>query len=113
MSESLVDLNEIGRSLLEQARAAGNGRAADTVQGGSDRSLRQTVLGMTAGAELGEHESPGEATLQVLSGAVELRSASNALAVSAGQLATIPSDRHSLLATTDAVVILTVVKSLS
>jgi quercetin dioxygenase-like cupin family protein len=34
--------------------------------------LRQTVVGMLAGTELGEHNNPGEATVHVLRGRVRL-----------------------------------------
>jgi len=61
----------LGRELPQRARA-GSGRAADTVFGGHEQSLRQTVIAFTEGAALSEHESPGEATLLVLSGRVRL-----------------------------------------
>jgi quercetin dioxygenase-like cupin family protein len=106
-----VDLDALGAELLEKARAAGSGRAAATLEGGSGHALRQTVLALVAGAELGEHESPGEATLQVLRGEVELADVEGtAETLTAGRLASIPPRRHSLRAATDAVVLLTVVK---
>ncbi|MGH3971523.1 MAG: LuxR family transcriptional regulator, partial [Mycobacterium sp.] len=46
--------------------AAGQGgrqTAADTIVGGHERVLRQTVVGMIRGTELGEHNNPGEATV--------------------------------------------------
>jgi quercetin dioxygenase-like cupin family protein len=106
-----VNLTRLADELLDKARAASSGRAADTVQGGTGHALRQTVLALVAGAELGEHESPGEASLQVLHGEVMLSGdEGQAEALSAGQLTVIPANRHSLRAETDAVVLLTVVK---
>ena len=43
-----------------------------TVFGGREHDLRQTLIALVGGRSLGEHEAPGEATLQVVSGAVRL-----------------------------------------
>ena len=52
--------------------------------GGHDHRLRQTLIALTAGQELAEHESPGEATLYVLAGAVRLTTATDSSQLSAG-----------------------------
>ena len=44
----------------------------DTVCGGHEHVLRQTLIALRAGSHLDEHASPGEATLQVLHGRVSL-----------------------------------------
>ncbi len=93
---------------LAAARAAGNGRSARTVYGGSGHSLRQTLLALTAGSRLDEHNSPGEATLFVLHGRVELTRADDSLTAAAGDHLTIPPVRHGLHALKDSVVLLTV-----
>ncbi|MFW0150950.1 cupin domain-containing protein [Mycobacterium sp. smrl_JER01] len=104
-----VSLEALARQQL--ANAAANGRnAADTVVGGHERVLRQTVIGMTAGSELGEHENPGEATLYVLKGAVRLVAGDQQWDARAGDLLMIPDSRHSLLAVSDAALLLTVAK---
>jgi hypothetical protein len=61
-------LEAIGRQQATRAAAAPGGRSAATVYGGHEHALRQTVLALTAGSSLDEHESPGEATVQVLRG---------------------------------------------
>jgi len=43
----------------------GGGHTADTVVGGHERIVRQTVIVMLKGAVLAEHESPGAATVHV------------------------------------------------
>ena len=43
-------------------RRRGGGHTADTVVGGHERILRQTVITMLKGAVLAEHENPGEVT---------------------------------------------------
>ena len=52
-------LEALGHELLERAGAAGGGHTADTVVGGHERMLRQTVIAMLKGAVLAEHENPG------------------------------------------------------
>ncbi len=52
-------LEALGRELLERAATAGGGRTAETVVGGHELALRQTVVAMVKDATLGEHESPG------------------------------------------------------
>jgi len=94
---------------LEVARASSAGRSAKTVHGGHEHALRQTVLALLAGHELGEHASPGEATLQVLSGRVVLTSGDKAWRAEAGDFLPIPPERHNLAAIDDSVVLLSVV----
>jgi quercetin dioxygenase-like cupin family protein len=102
-----ISLDALARQQLEQARQ-GNGRSASTVVGGHEQSLRQTIIAMTAGLSTGEHASPGEATVHVLVGRVELNAGDDTWDGRSGDLLLIPPARHSLAATEDAVVLLTV-----
>jgi quercetin dioxygenase-like cupin family protein len=106
-----VSLDAVAREQLKKAAAASSGRSAETVCGGHEKSLRQTVIAMNAGVELSEHENPGEATVLVLSGRVELRSQKVTWEGRNGDLLTVPDDRHSIHALEDSAVLLTVVKS--
>lgn len=97
----------------EQARKAtgvGSGRAAQTVYGGHDRQLRQTVIALTAGSSLADHENPGEATVHVLNGRVRLDCDRASWEGRSGDLLVVPQERHSLAALEDSSVLLTVVK---
>lgn len=105
-----MSLDAIAREQLEEARR-GAGRAASTVFGGHEQVLRQTVIALTAGAEMQEHESPGAATLHVLSGRVRLTAGEDSWDGRTGDLIVIPSARHGLSALEDSVVLLTVAKS--
>ena len=67
-----ISLTAVARQQLASARSASSGRSAHTVYGGHEHSLRQTLIALTAGNDLDEHESPGEATLQVIEGRVKL-----------------------------------------
>jgi quercetin dioxygenase-like cupin family protein len=104
-----LSLDALGRELLAAA-AAGPGRAAQTVLGGHEKSLRQTVIAMTADAELAEHASPGEASVHVLHGRVVLSSNGQAWDGRDGDLLIVPDAPHSLRAEQDSVILLTVVK---
>ncbi len=93
---------------LQAAQASRAGRSAVTVYGGQQHDLRQTLIAMTARTVLGEHEAPGEATLQVVRGRVRLRAGEEEWSLDTGDLMAIPPQRHDLAAEDDAVVLLTV-----
>ncbi len=106
-----ISLTALARQHMESARSASSGRSAHTVYGGHEHSLRQTMLALTEGSALDDHESPGEATLQVIQGRVRLTAAEHSWEGSAGDHIVIPRVRHGLQALQDSVVLLTVVKA--
>jgi quercetin dioxygenase-like cupin family protein len=107
-----ISLTDMASEKLAEARQAHSGRAAHTIHGGHDHELRQTVLALLAGRELAEHDSPGQASLQVLQGHVKLTAGDDAWDGKTGDYVVIPPQRHSLQAVDDSVVMLTVFKSL-
>src|SRR3954464_12047050 len=105
-----LSLDALAREHLARAREASAGRSAETVFGGHEHTLRQTLVALTAGSALAEHENPGEATAHVLSGRIRLGAGDDSWEGRRGDFIAIPPARHSLLAVEDAVVLLTVAK---
>ncbi|QLQ10924.1 MAG: cupin domain-containing protein [Nocardioidaceae bacterium] len=102
------DLNAIAQELLAEASDHHSGRSARTVYGGREHTLRQTMIALVAGQALADHESPGEATLQVLAGQVRLTAGDDIWQGQAGGYVVIPQVRHRLDADADSVVLLSV-----
>jgi quercetin dioxygenase-like cupin family protein len=103
-----ISLTAVVDEQLARARQSSSGRAARTIYGGHDHFLRQTVIAIVAGRELGEHLSPGEATLQVLEGTVKVNCGSDSWQGAVGDFLVIPSGRHSVDAVEDSAVLLSV-----
>lgn len=104
-----INLHVAAAALLQVARTARAGRAGRTLTPGAGAPLKQSLLALAAGRSLADHESPGAATLQVLTGVVRLTGAAHDdQELRAGDLAPIPPVRHGLVAIDDAVVLLTV-----
>lgn len=103
-----VSLSRLAEEQLALAREASSGRAAVTVFGGHEHDMRQTLIALAEGRSLGEHESPGEASLQVLVGTVRLTTGEESWEGGPGDYLIIPPSRHDLHATSDAAVLLTV-----
>ena len=103
-------LDALAREHLERAATSPAGRSAETVYGGHEHVLRQTLVALRAGTEMAEHDSPGEASVFVLRGRVRLSSGADSWAGMSGDLLVVPQSRHSLAALEDAVILLTTTK---
>lgn len=102
-------LGTVADEQLAAARDASAGRSATTLHGGRGHALRQTVLALLADRSLGEHDSPGEATLQVLRGRIRLDVGDDSVELAAGDYLQIPPARHDVAALEDSVFLLSVV----
>ncbi len=103
-----LDLAAAAAELLEQAAAAASGRAARSLTPGAGAASTQTLVALTAGNGLREHDTPGPASIQVLTGHGRLTAGDEVLELTAGNWATIPARRHHLDASSDLVVLLTI-----
>jgi quercetin dioxygenase-like cupin family protein len=104
-------LEALGRELLERAARAGGGHTAETVVGGHELMLRQTMVALIKDAKLAEHESPEQATVYVLRGRVKMTAGDDSWEGRTGDLLVVPNARHDLLALEDSAVLLTVLKT--
>ncbi|MGZ4509750.1 MAG: cupin domain-containing protein [Mycobacterium sp.] len=107
-----ISLTGLASEKLAEARQSHSGRAAHTIHGGHTHELRQTVLALLAGRDLSEHDSQGEATLQVLQGHVRMTTGDDAWEGKNGDYVVIPSQRHAVHAVEDSVVMLTVLRTI-
>jgi len=88
-----LSLDALARELLDRATSASGGRAAQTVIGGHEKVLRQTVIAMAGNAALTEHANPGEASVHVLRGRVLLTAGEQTWEGRDGDLIIVPT-RH-------------------
>jgi len=104
-----LSLEAIARDQLAAATRSTSARASTTVFGGHEHALRQAVIALQAGAVISEHENPGEATVYVLSGRVELTSAADSWQGRQGDLIIVPDATHGLRALEDSAILFTAV----
>lgn len=103
-----LSLQAKARELSARAAHSTSGRAADTLFGGHEKRLRQTVVVLRAGREMAEHDSPGEATLMVISGRLRLVAGETVWAGREWDYLVIPNAPHRVEAVTDTAFVLTV-----
>lgn len=105
-----ISIEALALQQLHAATDAGGGRAAETVYGGHEKSLRQTVIGMLKGTTLNERGNQDDATVYVLQGHVQLRIGQDSWEARAGSLLIVPHDLHSFEALEDSAVLMSVAK---
>ena len=103
-----ISLEAKARELTHKAADSSSGRAAETIFGGHDKRLRQTLISLRRGSRMAEHESPGEATLLVVHGRLRLINGTTTWHGRDGDFLIVPNAAHSVEADTDAVFMLTV-----
>jgi quercetin dioxygenase-like cupin family protein len=101
-----VSLTAVGDEQMAIARGLSSGRAAQTIFGGHEHFLRQTVIALVGGRETSVHRSPGEATLQVLQGQIKVTAGDATWEGAIGDFVIVPAGTHSVLAVEDAVMLL-------
>lgn len=66
----VASMNEVAADQLGKALSADSGRSSVTVYSRPGARLRQTLMALAAGRALGEHKSPGDASLLCLQGRI-------------------------------------------
>ncbi|WP_159929592.1 LuxR family transcriptional regulator [Rhodococcus sp. WAY2] len=101
----------IARHRLAHARSAPSGRSAETVYGGHEHRLRQTLIALTPGRRLADVPIHGEATVYIMCGRVRLTCRDSHDDAVAGDLVTIPAAHPPRVeALVESVLVLTVAK---
>lgn len=103
-------LTAMARNQMQRAAQVSSGRSANTVFGGHEHTLRQTVIGLAAGTELKEHLNPGEATILVLSGRIRLASGREHWEGRTGDLLVMPPGYSQITALEESGILLNVAK---
>ncbi|HSI93191.1 MAG TPA: cupin domain-containing protein [Jiangellaceae bacterium] len=101
-------INTLSDDQLVAAQAAESGRSSTTVYGRSGARLRQTLIALDAGRVLGEHKSPGDASVFCLRGRIRLRTNDSQIELGPGELVAVPAQRHDVAAVEPSVLLLTV-----
>ncbi|HEX5369542.1 MAG TPA: hypothetical protein VFY10_09030 [Dehalococcoidia bacterium] len=103
----LIDVDAEAQAVLDSARGEATGRAARTLV--KEGPLRVVLLGLKQGASLREHDADGPVSLHVLKGRVEIAVPQHQETLSEGRALVFASSvAHSVLALSDAVVLITI-----
>jgi quercetin dioxygenase-like cupin family protein len=104
----IASITALVEDQLSKATTADSGRSSVTVYGRSGARLRQTVIALAAGRVLGEHKSPGDASVYCLHGHVRLHAGDLQAELRAGDFVAVPPQRHNLEALEPSVLLFTV-----
>ena len=104
----VASINTLAEEQLATATTAPSGRSSVTVYGRPAARLRQTLVALDEGRVMGEHKSPGDASLLCLQGRVVLRAGELKAELGPGDILAIPPQRHDVEALTPSVLLLTV-----
>ena len=104
----IASITALVEDQLSKATTADSGRSSVTVYGRSGARLRQTVIALAAGRVLGEHKSPGDASVHCLHGHVRLHAGELQAELRAGDFVAVPPQRHNLEALEPSVLLFTV-----
>jgi quercetin dioxygenase-like cupin family protein len=104
----VLRVEELAAVHLGLAADSDSGRSSTTLYGRGGARLRQTLIALEAGQTLGEHQSPGDASLMCLQGEVVLRAGDVEVELRAGELVAVPPQRHDVHALVASVLLLSV-----
>lgn len=105
----MTSLEARAQQHLEIARTSDRGLSSELIV--SDGPLRQSILALSAGAKLAEHNSPPAASIQMITGKVHVTAADEVFEFAAGDIAALTHVRHGVTAIEDSCFLLTTVTS--
>ncbi|WP_328993479.1 cupin domain-containing protein [Kribbella sp. NBC_01245] len=104
----VASINEMAADLLANAASAESGRSSVTVYSRTGARLRQTLTALAAGRVMGEHKSPGDASVLCLQGRILVHAGDAEVELGPGDLVAVPPQRHEVEALEPSVLLLTV-----
>ncbi len=104
----VASIHSLADDQLSRATDAASGRSSTRVYGRPSARLRQTLVALAEGRKMGEHKSPGDASLLCLQGQVVVHAGNATAELGPGDLLALPPQRHDVEALTPAVLLLTV-----
>lgn len=105
-----INLQDYTAHALDEARASERGRFAELIL--RDGELRQSIIALTEGSVLPEHNSPPAGSIQVLHGQLRVELQGHVQGnLSEGDLWALTHQRHEVRALSDTVFLLTTVTS--
>ena len=104
-----LSLTMLADQQLAKATTEPSGRSVHPIRSEATKNLKQLIVALRAEASLSEHENPGEAVLQVISGHVQLTAGDESWQLFPGNLIAVPQHHHDLLAVADSVILLTLI----
>lgn len=105
-----ISIEALARQQLHAAIDADGGRAADTVYGGHEKTLRQTVIGVVKGTKLDSVNNHDDITVYVIAGRVKMFVAQDSWEGRSGDLLIVPPGRHTFEALEDSSLLMSVGK---
>ena len=108
---NVTSITQSAETLLTNAKSDPKGVAFFRLYGGSGMNLRQTLVAIEATKEMERHPNPGEATVQVVRGVVNLLWDGGGVGLQQGEWAPVPLGDHSIQGVQDAVVLVTAVSN--
>jgi quercetin dioxygenase-like cupin family protein len=104
----VASIEDLAAEQLAKALSAESGRSSVTVYSRPGARLRQTLMALAAGRVMGEHKSPGDASLLCMRGRVRVRAGDVEAEIGPGDLVPVPPQRHDVEALESSVLLLTV-----
>jgi quercetin dioxygenase-like cupin family protein len=101
-------IEELAGAQLAKAATTDSGRASVTVYSRPGARLRQTLIALAAGRVMGEHKSPGDASLMCVQGRILVHAGDAHVELGRGDLVAVPPQRHDVEAMEPSVLLLTV-----